>query len=242
MKYSVIIPALNEEKLLPGLLKTLLDTQLKKEFNYELIVSDGGSKDKTVLIAKDFADKVVVAEKDKKQNIAKGRNSGADKAIGDILIFINADVAIDNVYNLFSAIREKFKDEKYLAMTCKVLIKKEEEIFSDKIFLGFYNFYFHLLNVIGVGMGRGECHIVRRKIFEESGKYNENFAAGEDFDLFRRIRKLGKIYFSRQNIIYESPRRYREIGHLGTMFKWLANSISTLFLKQSISKEWKQVR
>lgn len=242
MKYSVIIPALNEEKLLPDLLENFQDPQLKKDFDYELIVSDGGSSDKTIELAKKYTDKVVLANQNEKQNIAKGRNSGADKAIGDILIFINADVAIDNVYNLFSAIREKLKDEKYLAMTCKVLINKEEEIFSDKIFLGFYNFYFHLLNVIGVGMGRGECHIIRRKVFEESGGYNVNFAAGEDFDLFRRIRKLGKIYFSRKNIIYESPRRYREIGHFGTMFKWLANSVSTLFLKQSISKEWKQVR
>jgi len=242
LKYSVIIPALNEEKLLPELLKSLLKPELKNNFNYELIVSDGGSQDKTISIAKKFTDKVITADKNEKQNIAKGRNNGAANAEGDILVFINADVKIDNFFHLFEEIKEKFEERKYIAMTCKVLINKEEEIFSDKIFLGFYNFYFHLLNVIGVGMGRGECHIIRRKVFEESGGYNENFAAGEDFDLFRRIRKLGKIYFSRQNVIYESPRRYREIGHFGTMFKWLANSVSTLFLKQSISKEWKQVR
>lgn len=242
MKYSVIIPALNEEKLLPALLEKLSDPELKKNFDYELIVSDGGSTDETVKIARRFTQKVAVACTDKKQNIAKGRNDGVPLADGDILVFINADVRVNNVFNLFTSIKEKLEDEKYLAMTCKVLINPEEEIFSDKIFLGFYNLYFHFLNIIGVGMGRGECHIIRKDVFEKTGGYNENFAAGEDFDLFRRIRKMGKIYFSRKNVIYESPRRYREIGHCGTMFKWLLNSVSTLFLKQSISKEWKQVR
>lgn len=242
MKYSIIIPALNEEKLLPSLLEKLTDYRLQEEFEYEIIVSDGGSTDDTVGIARKIADKVVVANNSEHQNIAKGRNDGAIVADGDILIFINADVRINDVYSLFAAIKDKMLNRKYLAMTCKVLINPEEEIFSDKIFLGFYNLYFHSLNIIGVGMGRGECHIIRNNIFKKVNGYNENFAAGEDFDLFRRIRKLGKIHFSRKNIIYESPRRYREIGHLGTMMRWLVNSVSTVFLKKSISKEWKQVR
>ena len=99
-----------------------------------------------------------------------------------------------------------------------------------------------MLNIIGVGMGRGECQIIRSEVFRKLNGYNEKFAAGEDFDLFRRIRRLGKIYFSRKNIVFESPRRYREIGHFGTMLRWLVNSVSTVILKKSISKEWKQVR
>lgn len=242
MKYSIIIPALNEEKLLPLLLDKLSDQKIKNDFDYEIIVSDGGSSDDTIKISKDYTDKVVIADLNQKQNIASGRNSGAKVADGDILIFINADVRINNVYKLFQNIRNKLSSEKYLAMTCKVKINPEEEIFSDKVFLGFYNIYFHSLNIFGVGMGRGECHIIKKEIFEKVNGYNEEFAAGEDFDLFRRIRKLGKIYFSTKNVIYESPRRYREIGHFGTMFRWLMNSVSTIFLKKSISKEWKQVR
>jgi len=67
-------------------------------------------------------------------------------------------------------------------------------------------------------MGRGECQIVRRDIFEKVGKYNTNLIAGEDFDLYRRIKKNnGNIYYSKEIIIYESPRRFRKYGYLKTL-------------------------
>ena len=56
-------------------------------------------------------------------------------------------------------------------------------------------------------MGRGECHILSKKMFEELGGDNEEFAAGEDFDLFARLRKKGKIRFLKSSLIYESARR-----------------------------------
>jgi len=51
LRYSIIIPTLNEEKLLPNLLKLLSHQELKKKYDYEIIVSDGGSKDCTIEIA-----------------------------------------------------------------------------------------------------------------------------------------------------------------------------------------------
>jgi GT2 family glycosyltransferase len=42
-------------------------------------------------------------------------------------------------------------------------------------------------------MGRGECHIVRAEPFWRVGGYDERLYAGEDFDLYRRLRRLGRI-------------------------------------------------
>ena len=91
-------------------------------------------------------------------------------------------------------------------------------------------------------MGRGECHIIKKSVFNDYGGYNEDLAAGEDFDLFRRIRKDGKILFARNLTVYESPRRYRKIGHFRILFTWLINSIYIIFAKTSKSTEWKEVR
>ncbi len=135
-----------------------------------------------------------------------------------------------------------FRKSDFAAMTCKVEIHPDISTLSDKIFLGFYNYYFHFLNIIGVGMGRGEIHIIKRNIFKQVNGYNEKLAAGEDFDLFKRIRKIGKIYFCNEVTIYESPRRYREHGHFSVFFKWLLNSIYVVIFKRSLSKEWEQVR
>ena len=80
MKYSIIIPVLNEEKLLPQLLKQLNDPQLRKENDFEIVISYGGSKDCTVKIALEQAEIVKVHSKKHKQNIAEGRNLGAKYA------------------------------------------------------------------------------------------------------------------------------------------------------------------
>lgn len=242
MKYSIIIPTLNEEKLLPNLLKQLTDDCLMVKYDSEIIVSDGGSHDHTIDIAVKHSDTVKVHSSREKQNIAAGRNVGAKYANGDILIFINGDIIFKNVSLFFDFLNKYFLTSNYSAMTCKVKVFPHEEKFSDKLFHAIYNTYFRLLNDLGIGMGRGECQVVRKNVFFEVGGYNELLAAGEDFDLFRRIRQKGKILYSTDICVFESPRRYRKIGYNGVSWSWLMNGISVLIKNKSISKEWEQVR
>ena len=242
INYSIIIPTLNEEKLLPKLLEVIDNFELKKKFNYEIIISDGGSTDKTISIAQNHADIILKNKEGNEQNISIGRNIGANAANGEIIIFYNGDIFIDDFEKVFLTIEDKFLNSKFMAMTCCVKVFPEEQKFVDIIFQSFYNYYFHFLNIIGLGMGRGECHIIRKSTFDEYGGYNEELAAGEDFDLFRRIRKDGKVLFARNLTVYESPRRYRKIGHFKILFTWLINSIYIIFAKTSKSTEWKEVR
>ncbi|MDX1699418.1 MAG: glycosyltransferase [Melioribacteraceae bacterium] len=241
MKYSIIIPTLNEEKLLPKLLKILTADKIKNNFDYEIIISDGGSKDKTIEIGREF-DASIVNNVGSELNISKGRNQGADSAKGDILIFFNADVIPEDFNKLMTTVEKKFIGSNYYAMTCNVEVFPSERKFVDLVFQTFYNNYFHALNVIGMGMGRGECHIISKKVFEEFNGYNETIIAGEDFDLFRRIRKKGKIFFARNLVVYESPRRYRKYGHFRILFTWLINSIYIVLGNSSKSTEWEAVR
>ncbi len=242
MKFSIIIPTLNEEKLLPVLLDQIDNRELKEKYDYEIIISDGGSKDSTESIALERADKLTVHRKKQKQNISQGRNDGAHYAEGEWLIFLNADVVISDPNKFFDILSGNIDSGKYTGITFSVNVNKEESIISDRIFLGFYNFFFHFLNIVGLGMGRGECLVVPHALFNELGGFNSKLAAGEDFDLFKRVRRHGKIYFSHKVSIYESPRRYRKYGHLNVMFTWLLNSVFVLFQKRSMSKEWEEVR
>ncbi len=242
MKYSVIIPTLNEEKLLPELLRQLSDDDLNRKYDFEIIVSDGGSRDKTVSIALEYADKVKVHNNSAAQNIAGGRNSGAKYAKGEIFVFINGDVIFENVSGFFGFLEKNFAANKFLAMTCKVKIFPHEETLLDRLFHYGYNSYFRLLNGMGLGMGRGECQVVKRNIFFKVGGYNEALAAGEDFDLFRRVRRLGKILYTKEICVFESPRRFRKLGYKGVTVSWVKNGFSVLFKNKSLSKEWEQVR
>ncbi|MBN1300256.1 MAG: glycosyltransferase [Melioribacteraceae bacterium] len=242
MKFSIIIPTLNEENLLPNLLGQIVSDKLKAKYDYEIIVSDGGSNDYTVEYALKYCDKVVVHKEKCKQNISEGRNKGAEVAEGEWLIFLNGDVIISDVDLFFRLLTELSSDNKYAGITLKVDVEDKEKTMSDKIFLTFYDYYFHFLNIVGVGMGRGECLILSKNSFKELNGFNSNLAAGEDFDLFKRLRRKGKIYYSHKLCVYESPRRYRKYGHLKIFFTWLANSIFVIFKNKSLSKEWEEVR
>ena len=163
MKYSIIIPTLNEEKLLPNLINQLSDPQLKQKYNYEIIISDGGSTDKTIEIILPQTDIIKVHTAHQRQNIAMGRNVGASYANGDIFIFLNGDIILTDVDEFFTYIENNFTNSDYAAMTCVVKVFKDEEKLSDLIFHSVYNNYFYLLNLFGVGMGRGECQVTKKK-------------------------------------------------------------------------------
>ena len=83
---SVIIPVLNEAKILDQTLSRL-KPQLER---HELIIVDGGSIDGTPLIAKKYG-QVISSEPGR----ARQLNTGAAAAIGEILLFLHADVWLE---------------------------------------------------------------------------------------------------------------------------------------------------
>ena len=97
-------------------------------------------------------------------------------------------------------------------------------------------------NLLGMGMGRGECHVMRAETFRSSGGYDAALAAGEDYELFLRLHRTGRIAFLREVTVYESPRRYRRYGYARITMLWLLNGLGVLFLKRSMVQEWTPVR
>ncbi|MGB9696911.1 MAG: glycosyltransferase [Ignavibacteria bacterium] len=241
MHISVIIPTLNEEKLIESMLKQF-ENGVRNCYNVELILSDGGSSDDTVEIAKHYVDKILIQDDKLIKNISIGRNRGYSGSDGDVLVFLNADTRFSNINKFFNLVSRFYNDDSFVAIAFPVRVFPEEEKLSDKIFHKLYNCYVRILNKFFMGMGRGECHVIKRKVFEKVGGYNETLFAGEDFDLYKRIRKFGRILFVKDCIIYESPRRYRRYGYMRVFFDWAKNAISVILFRKSISKTWEPVR
>lgn len=83
-KISIIIPALNEASLIG---ETLTPLQPLRSAGHEVILSDGGSSDRTTAIANPLVDKIISSPPGR----AVQMNRGADQATGDILWFLHAD-------------------------------------------------------------------------------------------------------------------------------------------------------
>ena len=87
MKLSIIIPALNEAD---SIVVTLAALQALRQQGHEVIVCDGGSSDKTAILARPLADHVINTPRGR----AKQMNAGAETANGDVLLFLHADTRL----------------------------------------------------------------------------------------------------------------------------------------------------
>lgn len=240
-KISVVVPTLNEEKLLAGMLSQFTP-DLQRSHLIELVVSDGGSTDGTLAIARKHAHLLVENTAGIRQTISIGRNRGAEHATGNILVFLAADTLFSDAQAFFSVIEREIANPSIAALTCSISVYPDEEGQIDRAYHGFYNWLFYMMNRVGMGMGRGECHVMRREVFDRVHGYAEGIAAGEDYEIFQRLKKVGEVRFLRELRIYESPRRYRRLGYLPVTASWFLNFLSVFFLGRSVRKEWKPIR
>lgn len=248
---SFIIPVLNEERLLMRLLEQFTPER-RQTYRLEVIISDGGSTDSTSeVIAKArecglITTVVQHTDTSRRQTIAEGRNAGAALAQSPVLVFINADTLPHSMDDLCESIVTWANNPQLRiaspAATTPVRIAPEERLWSDVLFHAFMNTYVQALNLLKIGMGRGECQIVRRSVFEAIGGYNASIVAGEDFDLYTRLRQIGTITWLPKALVYESPRRFRKYGYWRIIWRWLSNSLAVLFWGRSVAAEWELIR
>jgi glycosyltransferase involved in cell wall biosynthesis len=238
---SIIIPTLNEEKILKRTLKPL---RKLNRADYEVIVSDGGSTDRTRDIALRYADRLASACEGKRQTIAEGRNAGAEIAVGEYLVFLDADVYIPNADQFFKNTIHTFEeDPKLVGLTVFLKVFPQNATLSDKFFFSIINaIYYCSNNIFHVGAASGEFQMMRAEVFKTVGGFNGALVAGEDNDLFARLSKQGKTRVDAGLHILHTSRRAHSIGWHNLLFLWIVNGLMSKVLKRSFSKEWTVIR
>ncbi len=216
---SIIIPTLNEEKYLPRLLQSI---KRQNFFDYEIIVSDGGSTDKTVEIAKTFQTKLIVDGSVKHPSFQ--RNSGAKLAQGDTLLFLDADSVLPD--NFLSIIYQQFKDRNlYIA---GFFIKFNPNRWC-------YNIYSLTSNVIcylkqnskhpaAIGAGL----IADHKAHNSINGFDLTVVLAEDYDYCERMAKLGRFRMIKKVKLLYSSRRIEKEGFFQSGWKWLKMGLFTI--------------
>jgi glycosyltransferase involved in cell wall biosynthesis len=243
-KVSIIIPCRNEAKYIAATLAQF--EKLLEHHNLEIIVSDANSTDGTAEIVKEFAtrypDRIKLAQKPGKQNIAIGRNFGASQATGEILFHTDADVRIPDPERFFPKIRQIFEQPNVVAATVPIWVYPEESGLSDKLYHILMNFIIRLSFTVRLYLAKGECQLVRREVFNRIHGYSEYLVAGEDCNLFYRLQKEGRIAYIFRLSVHHSPRRFRQYGYIKLTLIYFREGLWMLFGRRSYVKEWEAVR
>ena len=220
MIVSIIIITLNEIENIEAIINNVRFTAQfpsGKGLPIEIIVSDGGSTDGTIELAKKLADKVIIGPKGRYLQL----NTGASQASGEILLFLHADTILPKGAIIRIAYRLKnpniigggFKKNWNWNPTIKrsSLLK-----FAFFWWQGLGNWLVRLLRTFP-----GDNAIfVRKSIYEELKGFRPLWIC-EDFDFSRRLKRYGKKSFICINLaVLTSTRRYEKYGFFYVNYYW----------------------
>jgi rSAM/selenodomain-associated transferase 2 len=198
MKFSIIIPTLNEEKAIEGCLSAL--QTLRKEC--EIIVVDGDSIDNTRILAAPLADKVITSALGR----SKQMNSGARQATRDVLIFLHADTCLPE--NALQLIQQKLCDS---GKWGRFDIQLSGKHFMLKVIAQMMNWRSRL-----TGIATGDQVIfVTYPAFEAAGHYPE-INLMEDIALCKALKKISPPICLKAKVI-SSGRRWEHNGIFKTL-------------------------
>jgi glycosyltransferase involved in cell wall biosynthesis len=205
---SIVIPALNEEKFLP----ILLDSINKQTFkDYEVIVADAGSTDRTIQIGKEYGAKVVPGGMP-----GPGRNRGAEAASGDFLFFFDSDVCLpeDFLEKAYNEMQDRFLD----MATCEFVPQSDLQL--DKVMFKLANLTVKLNQSINP-RAAGFCIFMTRRLFNRVNGFDEDVRIAEDHDLVDRASKFRPLRFLNSVRLTVSIRRLEKEGRFALVEKYL---------------------
>jgi glycosyltransferase involved in cell wall biosynthesis len=213
---SIIIPALNEESMLPRLLDSIRAQDFK---DYEIIVADAGSRDKTREIAESRGCRVVDGGLP-----AAGRNAGARVASGELLFFLDADVILPPgfIRNVYNEMQDRFID----LATCE--IKPLSDYQLDRII-------HHLINLVVIlnlwidPKAFGFCIFVTKRLFNRVGGFDETIYVAEDNDFVKRASAFRQLHYLNSTGIMVSIRRFEKEGRFGYIKKGIKLNLYRAF-------------
>ncbi|HSQ04905.1 MAG TPA: TIGR04283 family arsenosugar biosynthesis glycosyltransferase [Burkholderiales bacterium] len=193
MGVSVIIPTLNEEATIVGTLQRARQPGVS-----EIIVVDGGSVDGTRALAHGFADLVLSAPCGR----AAQMNAGAQRAAGEILLFLHADTLVP--HGFAEAVIAATRRPEVAGGRFDVALAPSSPLLR---LTG------TLMNVRSrlTGIATGDQAIfIRAGVFKQLGGYAD-IPLMEDIDLSRRMKRAGTIACLRQRVT-TSARRWQAHG------------------------------
>jgi len=216
---TVVIPALDEERYLPLLLTDLARQTTRAR---EVIVVDGGSRDRTSYAARAAAAFFLTGG----GLPGLSRNHGASWADGEWLLFLDADVRMaPDAIEVALAQTERRKLD---AASCGFV--PDRNGFMLRLQHRFSFEYFWLTSKLGWPHSIGAFLLVRRSLHDAIGGFDLSVRVAEDQDYVRRLARAGRYGFLRRPVVEIAVRRFDAEGFWKQNLKWVGIELHRLTL------------
>ena len=209
MRFSIIMPVLNEEAILASQLGRLI--QQCDQQDYELLLVDGGSTDRTVEIAQQYG-QVLKASRGR----ARQMNAGAAAASGDVLLFLHADTELPD--NVFLVIEKALVRPEVVAGAFRLCFN------CDRLPYKMVAFMTNLRSQTFSVFTGDQAYFMRKTSFQEVDGYPDQ-PLMEDLEIIVRLRRIGTVMLVPQ-YVRTSARRHEKTGLLkSVLFMWYLRTL-----------------
>jgi glycosyltransferase involved in cell wall biosynthesis len=233
MKVSIVIPSYNEEALMAQTIRSALEQDYP---DFEVIVVNNASTDRTEEIARGFPDVLVVNES--RKGLLWAREAGRLAASGDIIANMDADCLPDPDWLSKGSIY--FKNAGVSAASGPYEYYDAGFVFRFLILymqMSIFSLTSKIIQLPGIRAGAlmiGGNNLIRAEALKKAGGYNTALTFyGEDTDTAKRVSKYGKVVFSNRLIMKTSARRFKAEGTIGLGLKYLRYFFKTIMAQKN---------
>lgn len=205
MKYSFVIPSIGRKEDLSSCVASIEKAcKYVKEIDIEVIIVT--NKDSDYLSIKAQHPKIVSLFNLEKKGNSKARNFGASKSTGDYIVFMDDDSSISE--NFLNVLSQSVAGKNVKVFVPKVLDPTTKELFNGVIGEKY-------LTRFDYSSFKGAVLVIGRDVFQRVGLFDEDFGlsskylAGEESDLFFRIKMANEPIMCLPNLIAFHPVNYR---------------------------------
>ncbi len=210
---SIVIPANNEEESI----KSSIDSVLKStdSDDVEIVVACNGCTDRTKEVAESTGVRVVSSQK---SGMGFGKNLGGRVAIGDIVLFLDADTRL--MPGVIDAINNDFKRNPSIEAVGSMVAVLDNATVFERIVFFIVNYvqYFRKLPTPSGAI------FISKSLYDKIGGFDENIPQGTSSELVMKALASG----ARWSFLWDakavtSPRRLRKVGLMRQLFSWMKN-------------------
>lgn len=243
-RISFVVPAFNEEALLPACLAAIRAEIDRSGVAAEVLVVNNASTDRTGEVAARTPGVIVVQQPLK--GLVQARSAGFEASRGGLVANIDADTLVPPLW--LDRVLAEFAADPALVTVSGPYDYYDVPIHIRLAARTFYvvGFATYLFNryVLGVGsMVQGGNFVVRRDALVRAGGFDNRFTFyGEDTDIARRMSSVGRVKFTWALMAKSSGRRLRGDGLLMTGIRYSANYLWATFLRRPFTSAWNDYR